>query len=79
MVRSMARLNEPIYERPTVNILNVPLEENHDDYIHIKKHFELPVSAGTTESAQGYLLKGRQSMATTQYADNVSSRAAITA
>lgn len=75
----MAHLNQPIYERPTVNILNVPLEENYNEYIHIKKHFELPVSTGTMESAQGYLLEGRQTITTTQYADNVSSRAAITA
>ncbi|KAJ5149400.1 hypothetical protein N7448_000978 [Penicillium atrosanguineum] len=43
--RSLSLLNQPINERPTVNILNTPYGQDPSDYIGIKKHFELPVSA----------------------------------
>ncbi|KAJ5368640.1 uncharacterized protein N7496_008400 [Penicillium cataractarum] len=74
-VRSMTRLNQPVYERPTVNILNVPHGENQNDYIHIKKHFELPASMRDFESAQEHLLGGRS----TQYSKNITGRSAILA
>lgn len=71
----MAHLNQPVYERPTVNILNVPYGDNQNDYIHIKKHFELPVSMRDIESAQEHLL-GRRS---TQYSKNMTGGRAILA
>lgn len=71
----MAHLNQPIYERPTVNILNVPYGDNPTDYVHIKKHFELPVSMRNFENTQEHLLGGNS----TQYSKNITGSPAILA
>jgi hypothetical protein len=75
IVRSMTHLNQPIYERPTVNILNLPYGESQNDYTNIKKHFELPASTRNFENAQEHLLGGGP----TQYSQTVTGRSAILA
>ncbi|KAJ5655552.1 hypothetical protein N7507_007502 [Penicillium longicatenatum] len=42
-------LDQPVAERATVSILNVPFGQNPEDYIDINRHFELPVSLENVE------------------------------
>ncbi|KAF3389442.1 hypothetical protein F1880_003411 [Penicillium rolfsii] len=74
-VRSMPHLNQPICERPTVNILNVPFGEGQIDYMNIKKHFELPVSTRHFENTHEHLLGNGSST----YSKNISGSPAILA
>ncbi|KAJ5718156.1 hypothetical protein N7488_003802 [Penicillium malachiteum] len=64
--------NQPVVERATVNILNVPCGQEQD-YVNINKHFELPVSMGSMIQ-EGDLYNEVQNVGTSsaQYGDSFS-------
>ncbi|KAJ5556838.1 hypothetical protein N7494_000753 [Penicillium frequentans] len=71
-------LNQPVAERATVNILNVPFGQSPEDYIDINRHFELPASLANVER-DTRLFEGVQGLSAGQYTDNLSRGSAIIA
>lgn len=71
-------LNQPIAERATVNILNVPIGQDPQDYININKHFELPISRENMRPGEGVLYNEARRL-DTGYSNNISGRSALIA
>lgn len=71
-------LDQPVAERATVNILNVPSGQSSQDYIEVNRHFELPVSLGNVER-DTRLFERVQGLNASPYADNISRGAAVIA
>ncbi|KAJ6085880.1 hypothetical protein N7486_010161 [Penicillium sp. IBT 16267x] len=71
-------LDQPVAERATVNILNIPCGLSPEDYINVKRHFELPVSLGNVKR-DNELFEGVQGLNAGQFTDKLSRGSAIIA